>query len=472
MSKVRIWGRAMPETYADKFWKDPRVQQGIALILNALSDQQSTLTHIQPPDPALQDAYTAKLNELSQLRGGKLYYPYLGTGFGAGPLVEIADGSVKYDFISGIGVHYFGHSHPDIVKAALEAGCSNAIMQGNLQQNEDVLQLTQELIQASQLDHCILTTSGAMANENALKLAFQKHAPANRVLAFNKCFSGRTCTLSQISDKPSYREGLPLNLAVDYLPFYDTAQPQASLERTMNALKQLCDRYPKQHAALLIELIQGEGGFYPGETSFFRSLMEECRRQHIAVIADEIQSFGRTSHLFAYQTFGITDLVDIATTGKLLQVCATLFKKDYLPRPGLISQTFTGSTSAIHAARVVLRQLQTEGYLGPDGRICRLGDYFRTKLQEISKRRPDLIQGPYGMGTMVAFTPTDGKSETVSHYLQKLFQAGVIAFMAGSHPTRIRFLLPAGCATEADIDAVSAIVEKTLVEMHDARRSS
>lgn len=456
----------MPETYADKFWKDPRVQQGIALILAALKEQQSSLTHIQSPDPALKDAYTAKLNELGQMRGGKLYYPYLGTGFGAGPLVELLDGSVKYDFISGIGVHYFGHSHPDIVKAALEAGCSDAVMQGNLQQNEDVLDLTRTLTQAAQLEHCILTTSGAMANENALKLAFQKHTPANRVLAFSKCFSGRTCTLSQISDKPSYREGLPVNLAVDYLPFYDATQPQASLERTMNALKQLCERYPKQHAAILIELIQGEGGFYPGETSYFRTLMEECRRHHIAIIADEIQTFGRTSHLFAHQTFGVTDLIDIATTGKLLQVCATLFRNEYLPRPGLISQTFTGSTSAIHAALVILRQLLNDGFLGENGKICRLGNYFRAKLQQIAERHPGLVQGPYGMGTMVAFTPIDGKSETVTNALQKLFQAGVIAFMAGSHPTRIRFLLPAGCATEKDIDAVATIVEKTLLEIN------
>lgn len=455
----------MTETHADQFRRDPRLQQGIALILDALKEHQAHLTGIQPSNPQLQRTYAALLAELGTVRGGKLYYPYLGSGFGSGPLVELADGSVKYDFISGIGVHYFGHAHPEIMRASLEAACSDAVMQGNLQQNQDVLDLTRDLTRASGLDHCLLTTSGAMANENALKLAFQKHAPAHRVLAFDRCFAGRTCLLSQISDKPAYREGLPLSLAVDYLPFFDADQPQVSLERTLSALDQLSARYPGQHAAIFMELIQGEGGFYAGDTTFFRAVMSRCRALHIAVIADEVQTFGRTTELFAYQAFGLTDLVDIATPGKLLQVCATLFRKEYQPKPGLLSQTFTGSTSAIRAAQVILHHLLSYGYFGKDGKIARLAHHFQTKLKEIAARHPGLLRGPFGMGAMVAFTPLDGSSETTARYLQRLFQEGVIAFTAGSHPTRVRFLLPAGCATEGDIDAVTGIVEKVLVEM-------
>lgn len=457
------------DTSADRFRHDPRIGQGIALILQALQDHQSHFTEIKAPNPELQQSYAALLAELGTVRGGKLYYPYLGSGFGAGPLVELLDGSVKYDFISGIGVHYFGHGHPDIVKATLEAACSDTVMQGNLQQNQDVFELTRDLVHASELDHCLLTTSGAMANENALKLAFQKHSPAQRVLAFKHCFAGRTCTLSQISDKPAYREGLPLNLAVDYVPFYDPEDPAQSIERTLQAFEQICDRYPKQHAAFFMELIQGEGGFYPGDTAFFKALMSRCRARQIAVIADEIQTFGRTSQLFAYQTFGVTNLVDIATSGKLLQVCATLFRKEYLPKPGLLSQTFTGSTSGVRAAQVILHQLLTQGYFGTDGKIARLGHHFQKRLRQIAERHPMLIRGPYGVAGMIAFTPLDGRNETASRYLQRLYQAGVIAFVAGSHPTRIRFLIPAGCTTEKEIDAVAAIVEKTLVESSEEK---
>ena len=75
------------------------------------------------------------LQKFGDIRGGTLYFPYLGSGIGRGPLVELADGSVKYDMISGIGVHYLGHSHPALIAASIDAAIRDTIMQGNLQQN-------------------------------------------------------------------------------------------------------------------------------------------------------------------------------------------------------------------------------------------------------------------------------------------------------------------------------------------------
>ena len=76
-----------------------------------------------------------------------------------------------------------------------------------------------------------------MANENALKIAFQKNAPATRLLAFDRCFAGRSLIFSQVTDKPVFREGLPLNQAVDYIPFYDPERPEESTREAVLALK-------------------------------------------------------------------------------------------------------------------------------------------------------------------------------------------------------------------------------------------
>ncbi len=123
------------------------------------------------------------------------FFPYLGSGIGNGPFVELADGSVKLDLITGIGVHGFGHSHPLLVEAGIDAAIGDTIMQGNLQQNSNSYELVKLLVDTAcqfgaGLNHCLLSTSGAMANENSLKMAFQKNYPANRVIAFLSLFRG------------------------------------------------------------------------------------------------------------------------------------------------------------------------------------------------------------------------------------------------------------------------------------------
>lgn len=454
----------MTPLLAESFSRDPRLKQAKDLVLAALDEHQRSLTGVRPPDPARQVSFDKLLNDFATCRGGKLYFPFVGSGFGRGPLVELLDGSVKYDFISGIGVHCLGHSHPALIESALEAAYSDTVMQGNLQQNADVFELSKELLQASGLDHCFLTTSGAMANENALKLALQKNHPASRLLAFDHCFAGRTWILSQITDKPAFREGLPLNIDVDYVPHFDTLRPQESTERSLAALNQHCARYPNKHAAMLFELVQGEGGFYGGTHEFFATLMRRCRELNIAVIADEIQTFGRTSNLFAYQHFNLTEFIDIATVGKLLQVCCTLFRKSYQPKAGLLTQTFTGGTAALRAGQAILRNLQTGNYFGPKGRIAEIERHCHARLHQMSERHPHLIRGPFGVGAMVAFTPLDGHPDVVARYLQALFEAGVIAFSAGAHPARVRLLLPFGVVTPQDLDAAFDIIEQTLVK--------
>jgi acetylornithine aminotransferase len=452
---------------SENFFADPRLAQAKQLLRQALLDHQKSLTAIRPADPARKIQYDNLIARFGDARGGKLYFPYLGSGIGNGPFVELADGSVKFDFISGIGVHHFGHSHLTLIDAGIDAALRDTIMQGNLQQNIESAGVSATLLDRAggTLQHCFVSTSGAMANENALKLAFHKRPGATRVLAFEHTFSGRTLALSSLTDKAAYRIGLPSALNVDYIPFFDHAHPQESTARAVAVLRNHLDRYPNQHAALWCELVLGEGGFYPGSTEFFTVLMKEAKAKNIAVVADEIQTFGRTSRLFAFQHFKLGELVDIVTTGKMLQLCAMLFTDPFKPAPGIISQTFTASTSAIFAANMILKELLSDKLFGDSGRNMQLHDHFVRGFSAIAGRHPDWIRGPYGIGGMIAFTPLDGSEKTAKSLLTELFNAGVIAFYNGANPTRLRFLPPLPVITEGQIDTVCEILESCLAKI-------
>jgi 4-aminobutyrate aminotransferase-like enzyme len=460
----------MSKTIADNFFSDPRVHEAKRLLLDTLAEHQLGLQGIRPSDPELKPHYEDLLKEFGRLRGGSLFFPYLGSGLGNGCLVELADGSVKYDFISGIGVHHWGHSHPALIEAAIDAALRDTIMQGNLQQIVEVVDVTRDLLSAAnrygaRLEHCFLSTSGAMANENALKLIFQKQYPADRLLAFEGCFMGRTLALSQVTDKPDYREGIPRTLAVDYVPYFDDTRPEESIRAAVDSVNRHMHRYPGKHAAMCFELVLGEGGFYPGSRDFFVTLMELAKENRLAVMLDEIQTFGRTEQLFAFQQFGLDQYVDVLTLGKLSQLCGALFTDEYKPHPGLLSQTFTSSTSALFAARTILHGMTEGGYFGPDGKIAKLHNHFVKRLKEIQDRRPDLVAGPFGLGAMIAFTPLGGEPSKVKEFVHALFEAGVISFYAGSELSRVRFLIPVGAVSFQDVDSVASIIEDTLVRM-------
>ena len=453
----------MAKTVAESLRSDARITEAKRLVLEALSEHQQGVTQVKAADPALTASYQATLEQLGKDRGGALWYPYLGSGIGHGALVELADGSVKYDLINGIGVHP-GHSVPDIVAAAFDAVVGDTIMQGNLQQNEESAALAKLLVDSSGMDHCFLTSSGVMACENALKIAFQKKEPASRVLAFKHCFMGRTLACSQITDKPANRVGLPHTLDVDYVPFYDENNPDGSTEAAVNTLREHLRAHPGQHAVMCMELVQGEGGFYPGNRDFFQALIRVLKEHDILVLVDEVQTFGRTSELYAFHHFGLQDDVDLVTIGKQAQVCATLYRAQHKPKPGLLSQTFTSSTSAIHAGKALIEHFIHGGYFGAEGKIAKLHEAMVSRLESISERHPDLLTGPYGIGTMIAFTPLGGDSKKVLAFSHALYDAGIISFIAGSDPMRIRFLLPAPALQDEDLDSIAKILEETLVK--------
>ena len=460
----------MPQLIAENLFRDPQTTAALQQLAHSLKQHQGQITTIKKADPDRQKSYAATISEFSQLRSGNLFYPYIGSGIGNGVFVELLDGSIKYDFIIGIGVHLLGHSHPKIVEACLKTALENTVMLGHLQQNASSHEFSKLLLGAanakgSKLAHCFLSSTGVMADENAIKIAFQKNHPRHRILAFEKCFMGRTLALSQITDKPGFREGLPLNYKIDYIPFYDELRPQESTAEALAALKKHIVRYPDQHALMAFELVQGESGFNPGSREFFTALMDELKKNDIAILVDEVQTFGRSSQLFAFQHFGLDSYVDLVTVGKASQVCATLFTESYKPKPGLLSQTFIASASAIAAGQVIVQELLSGGYFGANGRNLRLHAHFKKKLEELAKKHPALIKGPYGIGGMVAFTPFGGDNAKVTKFVHALFQNGVMGFVAGANPTRARFLLPVGAVQEHHIDEVTTIIEQTLLAL-------
>ncbi|MBK1875976.1 aminotransferase class III-fold pyridoxal phosphate-dependent enzyme [Pelagicoccus mobilis] len=456
-------------TVAQELLADSQLQDALKSAVERVASHASQITEPLPPKADRQVEYQEALAEFSEIRAGKLYFPFIGSGIGNGPLVELDDGSVKLDFINGIGAHPFGHSHPELLDTALRAALGDTVMQGNLQQNAEGYRFSQKLLKhANQngdvFQHCFLSSTGVMAGENMLKIAFQAKQPANRVLAFEKCFAGRTLAFSQITDKAAFRQGLPQTLEVDYVPFYDQNDPEGSTERAVSVLQSHINRYPGKHAAFIYELVQGEGGFYPGSSDFFKALMQVCRENGIMNLCDEVQTFARTPRLYAFQHFGLDQEIDGLWLGKASQTCATLFKSEHKPKPGLLSQTFTSSSTSLAVGERIVDLLTQENYFGADGKILELSNHFEAGLKAISQKNPGWVSGPYGLGAMTAFTPFDGKPEQAQTLVKRLFDKGLMSFIAGGAPTRVRFLWPVGATEKKHIDLALSILEESLSE--------
>jgi len=457
----------MSRTLGEQFRKDKRIKQAKDLLRDALGEYRNQVQFRQQPYPDLRKQYDQWLQQINTLRGRPLYFPYLGSGLGRGILVELADGSVKYDFITGIGVHYFGHSNPRIIEACLDAALEDIVIQGHLQLNRISLEVMEKFMRLAKrkdgrLEHCFLSTSGAMANENAFKIIFHKKHPAHRLLAFHRCFAGRSLATAQMTDKTENREGIPKVLDIDYLPFFDPNHPKESTKKAMDQLIGYLQKNKGQYAGMCFELIQGEGGCYPGERDFFVSLMQILKEHKVAVMVDEIQTFGRTPQPFAFQHFDLDSFLDVVTVGKLTQVCATLFTDEYNPKPAILSQTFAAATSTLYVGRFILDELSRGDYFGKEGKIMQYSKHFIHHLENLAKNFPDKVKGPFGFGAMVGFTYADGSSEKAKQFLLKLFDAGVIGFVSGKDPYRIRFLIPVGAVTLKNIDQACGIIEMTL----------
>ncbi len=454
-------------TAADALRRDPRIAQAKQLIAEAVFEHAASLGNVRPADESLKAAYEEMLRRLGVVRGGDPIWPYLSSGLGHGPYVQLADGSVKLDFIGGIGVHGCGHSDPRIIEAAIDSAIEDTVMQGNLQQHPPSIVMSERLIRmanegGAKFDHCMLSTSGAMANENALKLVLHRKTPANRIICFENAFAGRSLATAALTDRPTYRAGLPLALPVDYLPFRDASDPEGSTKRAVSQLKKLLSRHPGRYAAFWAEPIAGEGGYYPGSHEFFRALCEPLKDADIPVIFDEIQSFSRTTRPFAFQHYGLDEFCDIVTIGKITQVCATLYRSEFKPTGPILSQTFTGSSSSIAAGLATLDAIDAMNCYGPNGQNAKRHEYFVGELDKLAAKYPGAISGPFGEAMMIAITPGDGSYDHAKLLMGIMFDTGLLGFVCGSDPSRIRFLPPPAITTNEHIDAAISLLDQSL----------
>ncbi len=469
---------ASPSPIVPPLAQRPEVAQAIDTVIRAADDTTKDLVGARPAREGGKETLHAWLERAKAVRARGGYYPYVGSGRGRGALVELLDGSVKWDLINGIGVHMFGHGDAGMMRASMQASMSDVVMQGNLQFNADSVAFAEvlcaEAARASRLKHCFVTNSGCMANEAALKVCQQKTDGAPRVLAFSDCFMGRSVAMSQIGDEPAYRQGVALNVLVDYIPFYNPEMGERSIEMSLWHLKECIRRWPGQHACFAFELIQGEGGFNTAPREFHVALMSACREAGIPVWDDEVQTFGRTSSMFAYEAMDLGEYIDVVTIGKMSQACACLYTEAMNPKAGLLSGTFSASVTAFHTGLSALQRMRDGGYYGAEGRIAKLHAAFRTHAEALVKRHPERFppirtafgresrQFVGGTGGMMRLTPFGGDKERIGRLLQNLFEDGVIAFICGHGPHHLRFLPPIGVMEPKDFEPVFEILEKSL----------
>lgn len=470
-----------PVTLGEQMRHDPVIGAAVDAIVSQVRAKSAQITGVRPPQAGLKQSYEDLMQRAAETRGRGLLYPYLGSGIGNGALVELADGSVKWDMICGIGVHFFGHSDPDLMAAGLRGAMDDTLKSGNLQANFGAYGFCETLLaeakKHSGLRYCYVSTSGAMANEHALKICFQKHAPASRVIAFRDCFMGRSTTMSQIGDTAAYRVGLPLWTPVDYMPFWDPVAAermgkQAYIDMAVGQLRGYIERYPKQHACFIFELIQGEGGFNVGDRDFLKALMDVCKEHSIAVWDDEIQTFGRLPRMFAYEHFDLGQYIDVVTIGKMTQACVTLFTEAYNPGPGLLSGTFLGEGVSFRVGQRVIERLRDGEVYGPTGLASRHHAAFTKQVQALAAKHPAWfpkvpgipgISG--GLGGMMRFTPFGGDKEKITKACKTCFEEGVVLFYCGHGPYHLRMLPPIPVFQEKDWPEVFACVERGLARV-------
>lgn len=438
-----------------------------ALIASTIESNKE-LTSVRPPEESKAKSSTEMYKKFGDLRGRGLFYDFIGTGRGHGPYVELIDGSVKLDLINGIGINVLGHAHPKVLEASVCGALSDVVMQGNLQPNQEYGQVLEKLVEVaargSRIKYAWLTTCGAMAGENALKMARQKTNGARKIIAMENAFAGRSTMMAEITDNAAFRQGLPVYDEVLRIPFYDKNDPESSKKALEQMKKHLSDN--KDNVCVFcFEPMQGEGGYNVAPREYFIPLFDECRKAGVPIWFDEVQTFCRTGEFFTYQTLDLGQYADLATVAKSLQAAATLYTEELNPNPGLVSGTFAGASAALASARAILDELDSGEHMGPRGKIVKIHKEFVAMLNSINESGPlkGQLREADGMGLMVGVIPFDGSKDKMMNLAKKLFDNGIICFGCGRGPHKLRFLLPTTLESK-HIQEAKAIFEKSMLE--------
>lgn len=398
-----------------------------------------------------------------------------GVALATGIYAERAQGSEIFDidnrryidFAGGIGVLNVGHRHPRIEAAVAEQLQRFTHTCFQVVPYPEYIRLAEQLNAVSPGTFAKKTaffTTGAEAVENAIKIA--RSATGRRaVIAFSGAFHGRTMMGLALTGKTvPYKLGFgPFPGDVYRAPF---PSGNVSSESALGALEQLfrTDIPADQVCAIIVEPVQGEGGFYPAPAAFVTGLRRLCDQHGILLIADEIQSgFGRTGKLFAMEHFDVA--ADMTTVAKSMAggmpLSAVVGRAEVMDAvvPGGLGSTYAGAPLALAAALAVIDVIREEGLLE---RGVRLGERLRTRLETACAGSPGMAE-IRGLGAMIAieFRAADGSPSPALANAVRLhaLENGLILLACGMFGNVIRFLFPLNTPDAVFDEGLDILVE-------------
>ncbi|MBC2264879.1 acetylornithine transaminase [Listeria booriae] len=348
---------------------------------------------------------------------------------GKGTVVKDANGKEYLDFTSGIAVCNLGHCN-EAVLAAVQQQLTQIWHTSNLFESSIQEQVAGKLTAGSKRA-VFFCNSGAEANEAALKLA-KKHTGCDEIITFQQSFHGRTIATMTATGQGKIHDGFGALLpGFTYLPYNDLE----ALEQTIS----------EQTAAVMLEVIQGEGGVIPATTEFLQGASALCAKYGALLIIDEVQTgMGRTGKRFAFEHAGIEpDIFTLAKgLGNGLPVGAMIGKAELAESfgPGVHGSTFGGNKIAMAAADVVIDHIFEEAFLAE---VAEKGAYFQALLAE---QLPGVVIR--GKGLMFGIELETEAVEVV----KSLQEAGVLTLTAGPNVLRI---LPPLTVTKTELEQVA-----------------
>ena len=358
-----------------------------------------------------------------------------------GSMLTDTEGNTYLDFTSGIGVLNLGHGHPK-VKQAVENQLARFWHTSNLFENEAQEQAAEMLAKAAGLNRVFFANSGAEANEAAIKLA-RKATGKQKIITCKQSFHGRTFATMAATGQEKVRIGYGAMLAgFEYVPFNDIAALQEAVDYDT--------------AAVMLEIIQGEGGIHPVTEAFLEAAEQACRAYGALLIIDEIQTgIGRTGKPFAFQHYKADP--DIVTSakglGNGLPIGAMIGKEKLAEHfgPGSHGSTFGGNPVSIAAAIAVMEEVFSEPFLQETEKKSRyLFEQLQEKLGGIKQ-----VKELRGKGLMAGIE-LDGECSGI---LERLRGDGLLILNAGPNVLR---LLPPLTASYEEIGAAAAKIAEAI----------
>lgn len=377
-----------------------------------------------------------------------------------GALVIDADGREMIDFAGGIGVVNAGHCPDMVVEAIIDQARKYLHTSFNVTTYERYLELCEKLVEI--LPHgdstkAMLVSTGAEAVENAIKIAKQATG-RNGIICYTDAFHGRTMMAMTLTSKVAYKTGCgPFAPEVYRMPYPNIYRFAQGIDEEKFARQELSriEAYFKNTvsaesiAAIIIELVQGEGGFNVAPKSYVQGLRKLCDKHGIMLIFDEVQSgFGRTGAWAAYEHFDV--LPDISTWAKSLgsgmPIGAVLGRAEVMDSagPSTIGGTYIGNPVCCAAALATIRFME-ENDLNARGVV--VGQIIRDRFEKMKAKYP-FIGDVRGLGAMIAMEfvqnndPLQPDSERCQQVMEGCAKNGLIIISAGTDKNIIRVLCP------------------------------